>query len=128
VYFASAAIWALIAIPGVVLFNWPALVLANTAMNCAHAVILFTLLVRREPLVLREQLLRTWLRGLAAAGVMAAVCLLTTHILATNSTSNRAGEFVEILVTGVLGATAYISMLLVISRDEVQLVRNSLRR
>lgn len=128
VYFASAAVWASIAIPGVLLFNWPALVAANTIMNCAHAIILFLLLLQREPAMLRERLFLSWGRGIIATTTMAIFCFATAGSLRHFFPSGRLGELLEILLIGTVGATLYFGTLFVISREEVTLLRQSLRR
>jgi putative peptidoglycan lipid II flippase len=128
VYFVVAVIWAAVAIPGVMLYNWPALVAANTIQNCAHAVILFALLLRRHPAIIAEGLTGAWLRGLGATALMAGVCWLIATGLRHELGSGRLIDLVTIILAGGGGALAYVLVMWLTGKDEVALLRQSLRR
>jgi len=128
VYFVVAVIWAAVAIPGVMLYNWPALVAANTIQNCAHAVILFALVHRRHPAITAEGLAGAWLRGLAATMLMAAACWLVATGLRQTIAGGRMLDLVTILLAGGVGALVYLVVMWFTSQDDVALLRRSLQR
>lgn len=127
VYFVVAVLWAVVAIPGVMLFNWPALVAANTIQNCAHAVILFALLRRRHQAIGAEGLAGAWLRGLAATALMAGVCWLVSERVRHIMGSGRVSDGVAILLAGGVAASIYVTVMLLTGRNELALIRRSLQ-
>ena len=127
VVFATALLWAAVAIPGVQRFNWPALVAANTIMNIAHAVILYALLRRRGGLT-REGVGPSWGRGLVAAAVLGAVCWAVIAALRQALGAGKGADLALLLLGGGVGAAAYALVLALWGKEEVALVRRSLRR
>jgi putative peptidoglycan lipid II flippase len=127
VYFIVALLWAAVAIPGVLLFNWPALVAANTIQNCAHAIILFALVRRRHQAIGAAGLLGAWLRGLAATALMAGVCWVLLEKTQQMLGSGRLADALTILVAGGAAILVYLASMLLTGRNELALIRRSLQ-
>jgi putative peptidoglycan lipid II flippase len=128
VYFVVAVLWAVVAIPGVRIFNWPSLVAANTIQNCAHAVILFALLRRRHPAIAEEGLAAAWLRGLGATALAAGACLLLSTVALHALGSGRVRDVLTILVAGGGALLVYAIAMLLTGKKEVALLRRSFQR
>lgn len=128
VYFVVAVLWAAVAIPGVLLFNWPALVAANTIQNCAHAVILFLLLRHRHPAIMGSGLAGAWLRGLGATAFLAAICTLLAAGLRRGLGAGKVSDLITILLAGGVGASGYFLLMWLTGKGEVALIRRSFRR
>lgn len=128
VYFVVAVIWATVAIPGVHLFGWPALVAANTIQNCAHAVILFVLLRRRQPEMAAQGIGRSWARGLGATALMGGACWAAATALERALRAGKVADLLTIALAGGAAALVYVAVMWLASREEVALIRRSLRR
>jgi len=128
VAFVTAVIWAIAAFVGLQLTDWRALVLANSIQNCAHAVILFTLLWRKEPAMAHEGLGSSFGRGCVAALVMAVACLAVAGAMTRALGSGKAVDLLLLLVAGGGSGLVYLGLLLLWNGDEANLVRRTLRR
>lgn len=128
VSFFTALIWAAVAVPGLFMFNWPALVAANTVQNSIHAVVMYVLLWRRERAIGEQRIGRSWARGTAAALLMGGVCWGVAAALEQTLGAGKLADLAVLVLTGAAGCAVYGLGLLLWSRDEVGLLRRSLRR
>src|SRR6185437_5849785 len=128
VYFVVAVIWAAVAIPGVHLFGWPALVAANTIQNCAHAIILYALLRRRHGEMAAQGIGRSWARGLGATTLMGGACWAAATALERALRVGKVADLLTIALAGGVAALVYVAVMWLASREEVALIRRSLRR
>jgi putative peptidoglycan lipid II flippase len=128
VAFVTALIWATVALLGLRLFDWRALVLANTIQNCAHAVILYALFRGREPAIAAEGVIGSWSRGVAASALMAVVCLALALALGHALRPGKGADLLQLLVAGGAGTMVYAAALLRWHGEETSLLRRTLRR
>jgi hypothetical protein len=85
-------------------------------------------LLRRHPAIIAEGLTGAWLRGLGATALMAGVCWLIATGLRHELGSGRLIDLVTIILAGGGGALAYVLVMWLTGKDEVALLRQSLRR
>ena len=104
----------------------PALVVANTVQNSLHAVLLMVLLrIAIGPLLLRE-IIPAFLKISAATAAMVAVAwglqLLLAHV-GFFSLSHLTGQFLTVMVVGLVALGVYIGGVLLLRVEEVGLIK-----
>ena len=128
VAFVTALVWLLVAVVGLRLADWRALVLANTVQNCAHAIILYGLLLRREPAMARERVRQSWGRAAAAAVLMAVVCAAAGSGLRGILGTSKVADLLLLVIAGGGSTLVYLGVLALWQSDEVALVRRTFSR
>src|SRR5579859_2578482 len=115
-----------VALPFWQTIGMPALVVANTVQNSLHAVILMVLLrIAIGPLLLRE-IIPAFLKISAATAAMVAVAwglqLLLAHV-GLFSLSHLTGQFLTVMVVGLVAVGVYIGGVLLLRVEEVGLMK-----
>jgi putative peptidoglycan lipid II flippase len=115
-----------VALPFWQTIGMPALVVANTVQNSLHAVILMVLLrIAIGPLLLRE-IIPAFLKISAATAAMVAVAwglqLLLAHV-GFFSLSHLTGQFLTVMVVGLVAVGVYIGGVMLLRVEEVGLMK-----
>ncbi len=127
-----AAFYALVAIPFGGTIGLPAIAFANTALNSAHAIILFILLLLVIGNFGMRDLLSGTARILLAAVAMGLICwaglqLLPEWLPVAFDLATVKGQLLTFVFAGALGSLAYFGLVNVLGVEEVRLVGNIVR-
>jgi putative peptidoglycan lipid II flippase len=128
----AIGIWALVAVPFTPVVGMPALALANSALNSAHAIILFVLLtITIGNLGMRELWAGLWRIALASATMGALIvgllALLPQWAPAVFTLNGLRGQALTVLAAGIPAALLYFALVSLLGVQEVRTLGGIIR-